>query len=464
MEKNNEITESTSANVQVSLKERFAFGMGDFWTSIVYTSMTTYLIMFYTDIVGISAAVIGSIMLIIRFIDAFWDLGVGALVDRTKSKHGKARPWLLWMGIPFGLSLILLFIDPGLGSTGSIIYVFITYLFLNLVYSAVNIPYGALTTLITQNSYNRTVLNMFRMTSAYVGAVILNMVAMPSINSFSNEKMGWLVTFGVIGILIPIGYYFTFKLTKERVKPVVVKSDAKVSLKREFNALVHNKYWVIMVLLSLSVWVSTGIPNGLNAYVAKYVLHDSNLVGAIGIAGLVPLIIGVPLMGPIIKKFGKRNASLAGILLGIPGSLLILIDPTNIYIIYACVVLRALATVPLMAAMNAMLADTIDYGEWKSGIRSEGLVFSASSFGMKVGAGLSSAMVGWFLAFGHYNGKLAEQSASTLSTIVHTYTWIPLILTIIQFILLYAYTLDKKHADIVDELEQVRLMNIKKTS
>lgn len=448
-----------SANVKVSLKERFAFGTGDAWTSMVYTTMTTYLIIFYTDTIGISAAIIGSIMLIVRVIDALWDLVVGALVDRTNSKHGKARPWLLWMGAPFGLSLILLFIDPGLGPKGTITYIVITYIFLNLTYSAINIPYGALTTLITQNSYNRTVLNMFRMTSAYMAAIILNIIAMPVINSFSDEKIGWLVMFGALGVIIPFGYYFTFRMTKERVKPSVVKKGTKISLKREFNALLKNKYWVIMVILSLLHWIVSGITNGLNAYVAKYVLNDSNLVGAIGIASLVPLVIGVPLMGPIIKSIGKRNASLIGLMIGIPGSLLIIIDPTNVYIVYASVALRNLATVPLMAAMNAMLADTIDYGEWKFGIRSEGLVFSASSFGMKVGAGLSSAMVGWFLTLGHYNGKLAEQSAFTISTIIHTYTWVPVVIIALQLILLYAYKLDKKHAGIVEELEKISSMS-----
>lgn len=440
----------------IPLLEKFAYGMGDFWTSIVYTAMATYLVIFYTDVVGISAAAVGTIMLAVRFLDAIFDLSVGALVDRTKTKYGKARPWLLWMGIPFGLCVILLFINPGWGSNGTIIYAFITYALLNMVYSSVNIPYGALTALMTQNSYQRTLLNIFRMTSAYVGAVILNAVAMPSINSFSNPKVGWAVTFGVIGILIPIGYFFTFKFTKERVQPAVEQGDSKIDLKREINALLKNKYWIIMVILSLFTWIISGITNGLNAYVAKYILNDSNLVGMIGIAGLVPLIIGVPLMGPVIKKFGKRNTSLIGILLMIPASLLMLIDYTNPYIICVSVIIRALATVPLTTSMNPMLTDTIDYGEWKFGIRSEGLVFSASSFGMKVGAGLASAIVGWILAFSNYDGMLKVQSAFTLSSIINTYIWLPLILTVGQFVLLSFYKLDKKQPEIVAELQSLR--------
>ncbi|WP_099225239.1 MFS transporter [Listeria costaricensis] len=449
-----------SLDEKISVREKFAYGMGDFWTSMVYTIMATYLVIFYTDVAGISAAAVGTIMLIVRLIDAVFDLSVGALVDRTKTRWGKTRPWLLWAGIPFGLVLILLFFSPSASDALKITYAFVTYLLINMIYSAVNIPYGALNALITQDSYQRTLLNIFRMTSAYVGAVILNLFAMPLINSFENESMGWFLTFGLVGVLIPFGYLFTFKFTKERVTPNVVKDGTKISLKRELNALFHNKYWVIMVVMSLCVWINSGITNGLNAYMAKYVLGDSNLVGVIGNVGLIPLIIGVPLMGPVIKRFGKRNTSLIGVFLIIPASLMILIDPTSPAILYTSVALRSIASVPLTASMNPMLTDTIDYGEWKYGIRSEGLVFSASSFGMKVGAGLSSAMVGWILAFAHYDGTLATQSAATLDSIINSYIWIPIVMTVLLVVLLFVYKLDKLQPEIVAELNDVRKIRV----
>ena len=450
---------SQGSEEKISLLEKFAYGMGDFWTSIVFTILSAYLLVFYVDVMKIPAAMVGSVMLVVRLLDGVTDLGIGALVDRTKTKHGKARPWLLWGGVPFGLSLMLLFYVPDFGLRGQLIYIFFTYFLITTVYSAVNIPYGALNALITKDSYEKTVLNIFRMTSAYVGGVVIHSIAMPLINSFDQVRTGWFVTFALVGVLIPLGYGFTFYFTKERVKPSISKKNSKITLKRELNALIRNKFWVILVILSLFTWLNSGITNGLNAFMATTVLGDSNLIGVLGNIGLVPLIIGVPLMAPVIKRFGKRNAVFMGALLTIPASLVFLIDPTNPNLLFLSVALRAFASVPGAAAMNPMLTDTIDYGEWKFGIRSEGLVFSASSFGMKVGVGLGSAAMGGILALANYNANLATQSDFTITALVNAYVWIPIVLAICQLILLSMYKLDPLHEGIVRELDEVAEMS-----
>lgn len=244
--------EPESANYHPKFIEKLALGMGDFWTSIVYTAFSSYLTMFYTDVVGIAAASVAWLLLVVRLIIAVWDIIVGVSVDRTHTKYGKARPWVLWGGIFFGLSFIFLFMKPFSSPQAAFIYAFISYFVVNFFYSAVNIPYGSLNSLITSDGEERTTLNIFRMTIANVGAIVLYIIAMPIINMFpANSSFGWTLLFGIIGLLIPFGYLFTFLNTKERVKPAIQASDSKqhVSIKRQFNALFKNKYWWLTTIV-----------------------------------------------------------------------------------------------------------------------------------------------------------------------------------------------------------------------
>lgn len=446
--------EANGAQGKLSFLEKFGYGMGDFTTSVVFTAISVYLSFFYTDIIGISAAAVGTLMLVTRVADAFFDIGVGVLVDRTKTKYGKARPWMLWMGVPFGISTILLFTIPNLGPAGTLIYAYITYLLLNMFYSAINIPYGVMNAMITQDSYQRTLLNIFRMFLAMVGAAIITYIALPMINGFGGGKTGYALTFGIFGVLAPFLYGFVFLTTKERVKPSVVQKD--IPFKRGIKALFRNPYWLIMVALSILMYMGNAITNGLNIYYAKYLFNNETLVGTIGLAGLIPLLIALPLSTPIVKKMGKRNAAVAGLVMSIIGYALIWIQPDNFAMVLAGVIVKTLGLAPIAGTMNAMLADTVDYGEWKTGARTEGLVYSASSFGMKVGTGLGGAIIGWVLSFAHYDGTLTVQPESAIAAIKSLYIYIPIVLTLVQIVLLFFYTLDKKHSEIVKDLQTVQ--------
>ncbi|NWL87115.1 MFS transporter [Paenibacillus sp. 79R4] len=439
--------------VPVSFREKLGYGIGDFTTSLVFTVIGTFLSIFYTDIIGIAPAVIGTMMLLVRVIDGGADIVMGAIVDRTDSKHGKARPWLLWMSVPFGGSLILLFYAPELGPTGAIVYAYATYLLVNLIYTAINIPYGTLNALITQDPYQRSLLNIFRMTLAMAGAALITFVTMPMVNHFGGGKTGWFLTFLIIGALAPFMYLITFKATKERVKPVVAAK--KVPLKRALPALFRNKYWLLMVAFCLVVYIGSALTSGLNAYYAKYILENPDLVGPLGLASLLPMLIGIPLTAPLVKRFGKRNTALSASVLGMIGIAIIMIDPYNFNVILIGTVVKALFMAPLVGTMFAMLADTIEYGEWKTGIRSEGLVYSAGSFGTKVGSGLGGAAVGWSLAFGGYDGTLANQSGQAIEVIKMVYLYAPLVISILAILILYVYQLDKKFPAIIQELKEM---------
>lgn len=444
-------SEVQSAYVKISLKERFGYAIGDFSTNIIWTAITTFLTFFYTDVAGISAGIVGTMFLIVRFVDGAVDIGIGAMVDRTKSKHGKARPWIKWGAVPFSLSVMLLFTAPDLGPTGSIIYAALTYFISTLLYSAINIPYGALNSLMTQDPYERSLLNITRMVVAISGGVLITMTTMPMVNGFGGGRTGWLLTFVLIGLISPLLYLITYKSTKERVKPVVVQKE--IPFRVGIRALLRNKFWIIVVMFSILIFLSSGISGALNIYYAQYILHNPALVGVLSLAGLVPILVGMILSAPLIKKVGKRNAALIGAFVSLAGALLVLIDPSNFQILIMGTVLKTLGMAPAVATGAAMLADTVEYGEWKTGARTEGLIFSGSGLAPKIGSGLSGAIVGWALAMGGYIGGLESQSDSAIAAINVLFIYVPIILAALQIAFMWIYTLDKKYPEIMSELQ-----------
>jgi len=439
------------AYTKISLKERFGYAIGDFSTNIIWTAITTFLTFFYTDIVGISAGIVGTILLVTRLLDGVADVGIGALVDRTKSKHGKARPWIKWMAVPFGLSVMILFTAPELGHTGAIVYASLTYFIVSLIYSSINIPYGALNSLMTQDPYQRSLLSITRMVLGISGGVLISFFAMPMINTFGGGKMGWFLTFVIIGVISPLLYAITYKTTKERVKPIVVQKA--IPFRVGFKALLRNKFWLIVIPFSTLIFLSSGVSGALNIYYAQYILHNPALVGALSLAGLVPIVVGMIISTPLIKKVGKRNAALIGACISLVGSLLILIDPTSFQVIMISTILKTLGIAPAVATGAAMLADTVDYGEWKTGVRTEGLIYSGHSVASKVGSGLGGAVVGWTLAFGGYVGGLEVQSDMALLSIKNLFIYVPMVLAILQIVLMSIYSLDKKYPAIMAELQ-----------
>lgn len=450
---------------KLSFLAKFAFGMGDFWTSIGNIAMSTYLTMFYTDAVRLSPAMVASMLLIVRLAVAFWDLTVGILVDQTKSRWGKARPWMLFGGIAYGIAFLFLFADPFGNSLAGIIYAWAVYAIVNVAYSTVNVSYASLTSLLTDDTNEKTQLNIFRMTLANVAAMLVYVLAMPVVGLFPGSSLGWSLFFGVIAVMIPFGYWFTFANTREIIGNKSDEGDANVSgasyvgrrtVAEHFRALSRNKYWWLTLGLNFALWMYNGIANGMAAYIAKYVLGNSNLTAVIGLATVIPMVVGLPFAGPLVAKFGKRNSSLVGLVLVVVGSLLVFVDPSNLWVFFVSIIVRMIGIVPMNAALNAMSADVVDYGEWKTGVRSDGIVFSSSSFSMKVAMGVSAAAIAWILGLSGYDGGAAEQSATTISAMVNTFIWVPIAMVAVMAVLLWLYDLDKRIVDIAAELAESR--------
>ncbi len=428
----------------INFSEKLGYGLGDFACNLVWNSLSMFILYFYTDVMGMKAAIISTLMLVVRIIAGFMDIASGIVVDKTKTKYGKARPWILWMAIPFGISTILLFSIPNIGESGKLVYVVITYVLLNVIYTAINIPYGVLNSLMTQDQNERSEINIYRMFCSTAGSLCVSVLVLPLVSLFGGEQGAWIITFAIFGIVATFMFFITFKTTKERVTAVNEEKSQNISFKDGMKALIQNKYWIIIVLLLVVLFMNMGIMGGSMIYYAQYILNDKKLVGGLSIAQNIPtLIVMLTIAMPLIKKYGKRNTAILGSIIFILGSLFALIDLTSVKLIYISIIVKGTGNALISATVFALLADTIEYGEWKTNVRTEGLVYSAGNFGLKIGIGLGTAIVGWLLAFSNYNGSSKIQTNTAINAINILFIWLPMILSGVQIILLKFYKLDK---------------------
>ncbi|MFE8700681.1 MFS transporter [Cytobacillus sp. FJAT-54145] len=436
-----------------SHKEMLNYGMGFFGVILVWTLVGTFLTFYYTDVAGISAGVVGTLMLVARLFDGVTDIGMGTLVDRTKSKHGKARPWILWMGIPLGVTTVLLFAVPEIGETGKIIYAYVTYIALILVYTAISIPYKTLLGLMTQEPYKRSVLNIYTGVFTMLSTLAITILAQP-VASAIGGKMGWTVVAAFSGFMIILTSILAFRSTKERVGASSVTVRKDIPLKKGLKALFTNRYWLIITLYCVVAYTLNALLAGAGLYYTTYILGNAAYFSLVGLLLFLPTIIGFFFMAKLVGKFGKRNIALTVSIIGIFGPIIKLIDPSNLTVFLTGTAIQGFGLVPIIMFLYAMINDTAEYGEWKFGIRTEGLVNSAASFGMKVGAGLGGALIGWLLAFGGYVGGVTEQSSTATTMILALNIYIPFVLALLQTVLMWMYKLDKQYPQILAELKE----------
>jgi len=439
------------------LSEKLTFGFGNLAANLMLTTASSFITYYYTDVIGLSAVIVGNILLWARLFDGASDLAMGALVDKTRSKHGKARPWILWMAIPYALAMILLFTSPDfLGSTGKAVYAFVTYVIaLAGVYTATMVPYNAMIGTTTSNPVDRGNLSTSRTLAGFVGAMGVTAAVLPIVTFFGGDKQAWTwmaVVFGVISSLLLL---LLFKNSKERVIETTVAVE-KVPLKTNIKALLQNKYWIIMILYMMIGFISSGL-GGINIFYAQWILGDPAKVAVIGILSFMPIAVGAVFMPLLLSKFSKKIIVLSGSFVMLLGLGIIALFPENFTMILVGLVIRGLGIAPGAVAGFAMLGDVADYGEWKTGIRSEGLIFSAGTFAEKVGSGVGGLILGVVLGLGGYVSQGATQSAEALFAIKAIFAYLPIAFTAICILLILFYDLDKKLPEIVGDLKAKRV-------
>jgi len=441
---------------KLSIKEKIGYSLGDTASHFVWDMVGFWILIFYTDTYGISAAAAGTIMLIARFWDMVSDPIMGIIADRTNTKWGKFRPYILWMALPYSVLAVLAFTTPDFGNTGKIIYAGVTYILLMTVFTAINLPYSSLGAVMTSDSYERAGLNSYRFIFAFVGQFIVSGTALYLANYFGkgDSAKGYQYTLILFSVISFIMFMITFKTTKERVQPL---KSQKESLKEDLQNLFKNRPWVILFFVGIISFIMFAMQNLSIAYYFKYYIGKEESVQLFNVIGTVALIVAIPFSKPLAKRFGNRNVFLASSLLsGFFFILLYLPGVNDIYMIYTFNILAKMSYAPAVPLLWTMLGDTADYSEWKTGRRATGLTFSAASFAQKAGWGIGGALAGWLLAIFKFVPNI-EQSESAITGIKLMISVFPGILYMSCAILLFFYSIDHKTCVVMQkELEARR--------
>lgn len=442
-----------AGDVKVSMREKISYGLGDTACNIVYGLATSILTFFYTDYIGISVGVIGLIILISRVFDGASDVIMGLIVDRTKSKYGKARPWVLWMSVPYAVGCILLFTVPA-GASGLVkaIYVFITYNFVQTIcYTALNLPYSSLASLMTRNQQERGVINAIRMGLSPFGRILATAATLPLVKLLGDDQRAWIMAATIYAVISLVLLLICFFNTKERVQ-FEAQTDSKVPIGTSLKALLKNKYWGLGLLLWGMLSIYQTLSGTSLSYYSKYILNNSLLTSPIYVAELAPMIVVIFFVPIALKKCSKRSLSLMGALVCIAAQLVLMINAESYTIAMVSAVLRGIGEAPLMGVIFSFIADAVEYGQWKTHLRLEGLIYSAASVGSKLGGGLTSAAFGGILSAAGYDGLAAVQSASAVHAIYLLYVVGPILVWGVTAVLLCFHRLEKQYPAIMKEL------------
>lgn len=441
----------------LSWKTRISYGLGDTACNVVYGMVGSLLTIFYTDYVGISAAAVGMIMLISRAFDGCSDVIMGFLIDKTKSKYGQSRPWVLWMAVPYALSAVLLFTVPHTATNIQLIYIFVTYNFTATVcYTALNVPYGSLSAMMTRSSRERDMLSIVRMTVSPIGRIMAVTFTTPLVKLFGNDQAAWIKTMSIWAVLALIMLLTCFKNCEEKVKVQTVKKE-KIPVGKTISALVRNQYfWAVLVLWMMQN-VITSITGTILPYYCKYILgNDTWMYSVLYLVEVVTLILATLFSPFLLKRLGKRNMSLIGCIGCLIGQLVFMIRPDSFYWLLGCCIIRGICFAPLNSVIFGMLGDVVEFGQWKTHLRQESFIFAIGSVGTKLGNGITAAILTQLLAIGGYVSKagVTTQSQSAVNMIMNIYKGGPLIVWIIVVTILVFYKLDKKYPMIIKELEE----------
>ncbi|MBQ8055791.1 MAG: MFS transporter [Paludibacteraceae bacterium] len=449
---------------KLSVKEKLGYSLGDTASHFVWDLVGFWLLIFYTDVFKISPAVAGWIMFAGSIWDAVVDPIVGIISDRTNTRWGKFRPYLLFGAIPYAILAVLAFTTPAFSPTGMIVYAAITCLLLRTAYAFVNLPYSSMSAVMTNDSNERAGLNTYRFISAYVGQFIVTGLALffvayfgqqgsdASLFSIIGDKglrdslevdtaVGYQRTVILFAILSLVFFFITFITTKERI-PAPKKQDSSIS--KDFKYLFKNQPWVVLTVVGVVSFIMFAMQNAAIAFYFKYYIGDAESVQLFNILGTVALIVALPLSKPLAKKFGNRAVYIGSSILSGIFFCLIFVAGTNQVLAYTFNILAKMSYAPAVPLLWTMIADAADYGEWKLGRRTTGLCFSAAVFSQKVGWAIGAAAAGWVLEVSHYVADAATQTDSAILGIRLLVSIIPGVLYASCAIVMWFYSIDNK--------------------
>ena len=457
---------------KLNLKEKISYGFGDFASSTFWTLFSMFLLFFYTDVFGLTAAAAGTMFLVARLWDTANDPIMGMICDRTKTRWGKFRPYLLFGALPFTIIGILTFTTPDLGPTGKLIYAYITYTLMMMVYTAVNVPYASLLGVMTKDTDERTSLASFRFIGGFSAGLMVTATANYLVEYFKTTgdlASAYQKTVAIYAIIAGVFFVLTFMGTKERLDPEEVESS---TLKEDLSDLIKNKPWFIMLGAAIAVLVFNSLRGAAILFYFKYFIGDQTILyfgevtqGALASAfmssGFATSLIGVALAIPVATRIGKKNTfMLSGIICAVLCTIFFFLPPEQIELIFLINILIGISSAIVFPLIWAMYGDVSDYSELKTGHRATGLIFSSSSMSQKLGWTIGGAISGWILAaFGFVaNEAQTPESIMGIRLMISIFAAIGVLISVA---IMYFYPLTEKYMkeEVAVKLEEARAKN-----
>lgn len=425
------------------LREKISYGLADMGFNFFWANIATFLMIFYTDVFGISAAAAAAMMFIIKIINAFTDPIIGALADRTTTRFGKFRPYLVWMALPLAAAGILTYTTPDLSESGKLIWAYGTYLLMMVCYTCINIPYNALSGVMSSDPQERSTINGLRFIFAFVGSMLVT-AATPSLVKYlgaGDEKLGWQLTMAVWGAVAAIIFVITFLNTRERVIPLQ-KTNANIL--QDIKDLTGNRPWVILFFLALIIMISITLRSTTAVYYFKYYVGRPELIGAFVPAYMAAAALGASLT-PVMTRFLDKKILMMLLMsaTAILSCSFFFIPKDHVQLMFALQIAIGFVLGPKSPLAFSMYADSADYNEWRTGRRATAMTFAAATFSQKLGTALASAVIGSvFTALGYVAN--AVQTSQSQTGIVLLMSFIPAIFAALAVVIMYFYNLDNK--------------------
>ncbi len=406
-------TIATTATDKLRFQEKVAYGLGDTASNFYFQMFMNFLLFFYTDVFGIGAAAAGTMLVVARFWDTGIDPVMGVIGDRTRTRWGRFRPYLLWGCLPMAVTGVATFSTPHLDASGKLIYAYVSYTLVMMAYTFINIPYSALMGVISPNSLERTAVSTYRFVLSYGGLFAVQAATLPLVKYFgrgmaapAGDQRGFMMVMVVYGIVGTALFLVTFAGTRERVQPV--KEEAN-KLRSDLGDLIHNRPWIMVCFIGVFALCHIAVRMGAILYYFKYYVGNTDLATLFMLLGTIGVIFGTSTAGKLAKWFGKRRAYMG--LMTVASLLcvaLYFIPKEQIVLVFVIWIAISMLFAPTSPLLWAFYADTADYSEWKTGRRATGLVFSAASFSQKLGWAVGGAMGGWILAGFGFHPNVAQ--------------------------------------------------------
>lgn len=422
---------------------KVGYGSGDIAGNVVYAFLSSFLMIFLTDTIGMNSGIVGTLMMFSKLFDGVTDIFFGSMIDRTKTKMGKARPWMLWAYLGCSAMIVLIFVIPaGISETAQYAWFFVTYTLLNAVfYTANNIAYSALTALITKNDSERVQMGSIRFMFAFGTSLLIQTITVSAVEAFGGGAAGWkmvAIIYAVIGLVVNTISVLSVKELpeKELEEDVYAKKEKEIekyNLKSAAKMLVANKYYLIICIMYILMQVFTATLN-MGIYFMTYILGNASLLGVFAWAINIPLIAGLLLTPMLVKKFnGMYKLNFTGYIIATVSRGLVIVAGYmgNLPLMLLFSGIASLGMSPLQGDLNALIAECSEYTFLKTGKRIDGTMYSCTSLGVKIGGGIGTALAGWLLNASGYIANADIQPDSCINMLYIMYLWLPMIINLV---------------------------------